>query len=215
MSDSTEHIDERAIPDPPSEPDSDELLVPARRRQTAVVQLLLGVFIGLVLGYVIWSGDSGATTGNDSQSSEAGATGTEQLFAEGVDLQSRGDLDGAASRYEAVLELEPTNQLALYNLALTRQIQEQFDEAIVLYVRAIEVAPEFLGARFNLAVAYRDAGDATNAVAQFRAILDLKPDDANTMYNLGLVLNADGPTTEGDELLARARAIDPSLDGGG
>lgn len=60
------------------------------------------------------------------------------LQRESIEAFTEGDLDTAAEKLEAVLELRPGNALAMYNLACVRAMQGQEDAALEHLIAAIE-----------------------------------------------------------------------------
>src|SRR4029450_11917189 len=62
---------------------------------------------------------------------------SEEHFARGVELQQKGDLEGARAAYEAALKLIPRRIDALSNLGVIFAKQGQYDQAIIRYRQAL------------------------------------------------------------------------------
>ena len=62
----------------------------------------------------------------------------EQLVAEGIELQTAGDFDGAIGRYQLAAEIDPTYAELQFRLGMCQEAQEMFDEARESYVQARE-----------------------------------------------------------------------------
>jgi len=123
-----------------------------------------------------------------------------------------GDLDGAARLYREVLEDEPANKYAHYNLGLIHQSKGDEDEAVTAYGKALEADPNFVPALFNLAVARSDTAPS-EAIDLYRAIISLQPSYAAAHLNLGFLLKEGGKEAEGQKELDKAVELDPSLSG--
>ena len=79
---------------------------------------------------------------------------SEAQFARGVELQQKGDLDGARRAYEAALKLIPRRLDALSNLGVIYAKLGQYDEAIKNYSAALAIDPAEHAIRLNLGIAY-------------------------------------------------------------
>lgn len=143
--------------------------------------------------------------GNDSSES------TDEIVAQGVSVHLAGDPDSAEVLYLRALESEPDNALALYNLGVIRQSQQQPAEAALFFRKAIDSDPEMQSAHVNLAWAMRDLGDISEAVGILEALRLQRPDDPLVLFHLGQMLIAAGNVDEGSQLINDAIEIDPSL----
>ena len=86
------------------------------------------------------------------------ATSVTDLLDEAVRLHASGLTDLAVERYETILEIEPANVLALYNLGQITQQRGDLEGAVSLYDRALQGDPSLASAAFNRAIALRDLG---------------------------------------------------------
>jgi tetratricopeptide (TPR) repeat protein len=134
-----------------------------------------------------------------------------ETLQEGLEAHRTGDLEAAEESYREVLEIEPDNKFALYNLALIQQTRGEASLAEQNYRRALTVDPDFVPALFNLAILRTEAGASQEALELYRHVIDLEPDRAAAHLNLGLLLQDLGRKKEAREELARAVELDPGL----
>jgi Flp pilus assembly protein TadD len=103
-----------------------------------------------------------------------------------------GDLEAAVRSFELVLQLDPEDATACYNLALAQHAQGAFETAELNFERALSLDPE--NPTFHEAVAGVLAlkGQIEDAMRHLLMALDLKPDDPGIMANIGSVLSQVG-----------------------
>ena len=99
------------------------------------------------------------------------------LYRQGVDLQQKGDLAGAAEAYRRSLTVDSSNIATLSNLGAALVGLGRFDEAIPAYAKAIEGAPEQYRAllKRNLALAYYKSGRMSEAAPILIALHEADP----------------------------------------
>src|SRR5215218_5177350 len=79
---------------------------------------------------------------------------SESDFARGVELQQKGDLEGARAAYEAALRSVPKRFDALSNLGVVHARLGDYARAVEYYRQALAVEPRQHAVRFNLGVAF-------------------------------------------------------------
>ena len=119
---------------------------------------------------------------------------------EAAEKLRKGDLDGAISAAEKVLEKSPQDPNALFYLGLGYVGKKMYAEAVAPLTRVTELSPAFPGAYFELGVCYRALGDPKKALESYDKNLELDPDNAHCLYNSGLILFE---TNRVDEALVR------------
>jgi Tfp pilus assembly protein PilF len=159
--------------------------------------------------------------GNDDEPSSSGQTTTDstadsaQEAADALDAgltaHSAGDLEEARKQYEKVLELEPTNKFAFYNLALLDEADGNYGLAEQNYRAALTSDPTYEPALFNLAVLRTARNDPDEAISLYRQAIKADKKDAAAWLNLGLLLRENGDKHEGNLAVLKAIALDPSL----
>jgi tetratricopeptide (TPR) repeat protein len=140
-----------------------------------------------------------------------GGTDNAELLQRGVVLQNAGQLDEAAGIYREVIDADPDNKVAYFNLGVIDHTQGQTQEAAANYVQVLSIDPVYVPALFNLAILRTDEGDAQGAIGLYRRVIAADADNAPAMLNLGILLLENGEEAEATELISRAVEIDPSL----
>src|SRR5918996_1536709 len=93
-----------------------------------------------------------------------------EALQEGLEAHRSGDVETAEERYREVLDLQPRNKFALYNLGLIKQNRGDSAGAEADYRRALNVDPNFVPVLFNLAIVRTDAGASEEAVELYRRV---------------------------------------------
>lgn len=155
---------------------------------------------------------SSNSAGNDSSKSQDEAEVDDRL-QKGLDAHAEGDLEKARSLYGEVIDDDPENAFAHYNLGLLDQTDGELKDADVSYRKALEVDPAMSPALFNLALVRTDEGAFDEAVELYQRAITADPEMAPAHLNLGLLLNQAGRSDEAGASLARAAELDPDLAG--
>lgn len=166
------------------------------RRRIAAVALTLLVL--LVAAAAVFAGRS-PTSELDS------------LFAEAEVALREGRLDDGRSAYLDILERDPGNRLAYYNLGMLAQIQGRTADAEDYYLRALRSNADFVPALYNLATMKQAAGQDAEAILLYTEALKTNPDHAPSHFNLGLVYLRTGQQEQGQAEIDRAIELDPQL----
>lgn len=102
-----------------------------------------------------------------------------------------GDVDAAIARYALVVEMDPTNNLALEALDRLYEATERWPELADTLTREIQVAAspdEILGLQFRLGQIYQEhLEDVDGAIAQYRDILAAAPEHGPSLSALELL----------------------------
>ena len=173
-------------------------------RPPLVVLALLGVL--LVTGCSGGGADEPAPT----PSSSATLSAADTLVEAALRQLEAGDDTTARSTFENVLELDPTNAYAHYNLGLLAQDAGDDARAIREYDEALETDPELTSAIYNKAIVL-ETSDLDGAVELYRKALVVDPDLAAAHMRLGFALLHLGETAEAEEHLATGIELDPSM----
>lgn len=170
----------------------------------AVVALLAILLIGGC------SGDKDEPDTSKGSSTAAEPTAVDKLMDRGLEQVQKEKYDDARGTFESILTIDPKNAFATYNLGFIAQRQGQDPQAIELYAKSTQLDPTFAPPLYNLAI-LTEASDLDAAAAFYRRVLELEPEDAATMMRLGFLLQHQGKTAEGQELLDQGIELDPSL----
>ncbi len=120
----------------------------------------------------------------------------------GMELQSRGDLEGALGSYRQSLALAPKNSEVMICAADAQLALRRAQEAVRLYVWALEIDPRRADAHNNLGNALLALNQPAEAARAYKRALHLRPEAAEVHCNLGNALRQLG---EFDAALASTR----------
>lgn len=148
-------------------------------------------------------------------------SGVHAHTATGDVLRSAGRLDEAMLHYESAVELEAAHFVAWFNIGWIHYNQGRPAEAAAAYgtglrfkadhpMRDADPTP-WSAWWLNACIAARDAGRLDMALATCRRATEARPDWGQAWAGLGLVEEARGNRVEAEALIAKARALDPTL----
>jgi tetratricopeptide (TPR) repeat protein len=177
------------------------------RRTGAIV--LVAVLVVVLIGAML-----ALTVHKKSEADQAN-----EVLNHALQLHAQGDLADAKAEYLRVLQLDPENKYAFYNLGLISQTQGDVVSAESSYRTTIAIDPDFVPALFNLAILRTDAGSKREAMDLYHHIIEVTPESdeelksqlAAAHLNLGFLLVDTGNQTEGQAELDEAVRLDPSL----
>ncbi|MCD8501423.1 MAG: tetratricopeptide repeat protein [Bacillaceae bacterium] len=86
-----------------------------------------------------------------------------------------GDYDSASQNFKKVLELNPTDLSAMYQLGITYAQLEEVNQAIPLFNKVIEMEQGHADAYYNLGVAYAVKGEIDLAFEKLDKAIDIQP----------------------------------------
>jgi len=173
---------------------------PERSSGRMVSRLLRAALLAVGILTVASSCGAGSSAGTASDA-----------LSRGLQAHRAGRLDEATVAYFETLRRDPRNKFAYFDLGQIAHISNRPVAAESYYRLALEVDPSFGPALFNLAILRVDAGAAQEAIDLYQTLLVANPDYAAAHYNLGVALRSIGKQREGDEELARALRLDPTL----
>lgn len=97
---------------------------------------------------------------------------------EGLDLQKRGDLQGAMGAFQKAIYADPFYAVPYNDLGVIYEAQGEREVAKQYYLRAIQIDSGYLSAYSNLALAYEAERDLKNAATYWQKRVELGvPDD--------------------------------------
>src|SRR5438105_7429452 len=160
------------------------------------VSVVLLVALAAVVMAVVACGSD--TKPKDEQASD--------LLNRGLQAHVDGKLDEAAADYREVLNQDPQNKYAYYNLGVIDQATQRASSAENNYRLALGIDPDYEPALYNLAILRAQVGATLEAIDLYRHVLTVNDENANAHYNLGLLLRGAGDVAPGDAEVARARS---------
>ncbi len=138
-----------------------------------------------------------------------------QQLAEGIRLHARGDYDGAIEVYHRILEEDPSQGDALYEMTFSTYAKKDYAGTIELAQRALGPNPKERGGYYVfLGNSQGMLGDWATAEATLRRGLAIWPDDASIRFNLGISLVAQAKLDAAEETFEECLRRSPYDDGG-
>jgi len=101
----------------------------------------------------------------------------QQLYAEAKSAQARGDLAGAAGRYEKLLQVAPNLGPAYNNLGALYLQQREYKKAAAVLERGLKVDPKMTSASALLGISLYEMGDYMTARRHLESALRANPKD--------------------------------------
>ena len=129
------------------------------------------------------------------------------------ELESRGDLQGAADLYRAALAAGGANPQINFQLAEILYRQGDLSAARERYFTVIELNENFVEARANLGCVLTELNRDDLATAAFRGALKLHPDYAEVRLHLGMLLKRQGRDDEAEEQFQIFKELMPEYKG--
>lgn len=156
------------------------------------------------------SGDDADKEPSSAASSSGDLSAADTLVQAALQQLDSGDDAKARATFENVLELDPANVYAHYNLGLLAQDAGDDELATKQYDAALEADPDFTSALYNKGIVL-ETSDLGAAVDLYRRALAADPDLAAAHMRLGFALLHLGKTDEAEEHLAKGVELDPSM----
>jgi tetratricopeptide (TPR) repeat protein len=108
----------------------------------------------------------------------AAGRGDGALFLLGIASLAANDLEAARQAFRKIVDSEPDDVDALYNLALTAQRQNRYGESRRHYLRVLKLVPKYAAARFNLGILAHSVGATAEARHHLEKLRQTAPEDA-------------------------------------
>ena len=118
--------------------------------------------------------------------------------------------DQAIENFNKVIEINPKDAMAYFNIGTIFSEKEEFDIAIKNYQKCLAINPDHAEAHDNMGSALKAQGNLTAAVEQFTQAINLKPNFAQAHYNLGVALQEQENFSESIKSYEKACQIKPN-----
>lgn len=99
-----------------------------------------------------------------------------------------GQYDKAIEAARKIIEMNPKNELALFNLGIMFLKLQRTDEAVQAFRDALALKPDYSSAQYNIGYSYSLAKRWKESVEGFRKYTELAPDDPLGYLNVGVGL---------------------------
>ena len=150
---------------------------------------------------------------SDQQVNEGGdantTSGSDVAMEAALEHHRNGDLVGAKTAYEAILEAEPDNARAMQMLGLVAHQAGDSDTALERLSQAVALRPDGADIHLNIAEVLRGRGDAEEAIAAYRRAIAIDANAQEALTNLGLLALENNYIGEGIEALRRSAILQP------
>ncbi len=94
--------------------------------------------------------------------------------------------DRAIDAARKVMELDPKNHVAVYNLGVMYQKLKRYDEAIATFQQSLTIKADFENAWFNIGRCYSDQKKYRESIEAFRRFCEIMPESAEGWLNMGV-----------------------------
>lgn len=153
-----------------------------------------------------------ALTGCSANSSGGKAATPDSLLAAGLAAQQQGNLGAAKQLFQQVVDKDPRNYYAHYDLGVIAQKQNDNTTALREYGLALTANPHYVPAMFNEATIY-GVTDPPLAITTYRMVISLQAHAPTAYLNLGLLEAKTGQLKAAVRDLRTALQQDPTLAG--
>ncbi|MGW3146588.1 MULTISPECIES: tetratricopeptide repeat protein [Streptomyces] len=134
----------------------------------------------------------------------------DMLLQAGIAQQENHDLERADRTYRRVLELDPQNKFAWYNLGVMAHEADRVADARADYDKALKIDPAFESALFNEALLL-EPSDPDQAGKLLKRVIAGNPKAATAHLHLGRIWAQKKRDKDAADEFRRAVASDPTL----
>lgn len=131
------------------------------------------------------------------------------LASDAKRLFAKGDLDGAATKYEQILKTEPGSVFALSNLGVIRFRQERVEEAEKALQGALAADPQDAFSLSVLGIVHYRQGRYDDAVSVLTRAVSINPNNHETHNYLGITYSQKGYQEAAEKELLKAIELKP------
>jgi Tfp pilus assembly protein PilF len=176
----------------------------ARVRQCAAIAVAL-----LAFSFAISSCSGGSPTSSTSHTTTTGGTAN-PILTRAVSELNHGDVALAVANFLEVVKTQPSNHIAWYDLGVIAAKAGQNTQAVNDYLSSLSGDKTYVPALYNLAILETGSHPQT-AVELYLKALKIEPGDADAHLNIGFLYETMGNQAAGEEQIAKAVQLDPSL----
>ena len=97
--------------------------------------------------------------------------------------------EGAVKQYQKIIETNPNDAEAYYNIGVIYYNEKKYDSAKVQFNKAIEIYPDFAEAYYSIGVVYYAEANYDKAIEAFSKAIQIDPRNYEAIYQLGVVYN--------------------------
>ena len=131
-------------------------------------------------------------------------------FNSGNQSYKRGDLEGALSSYNNVLDVDKTFYQAHYQIGVIKSKMGDKDSAIQSYEKALEVNPQFYKGFFALGLAKSSMNDSDGAISALESAININPGYDKAYGAMGDIYISKKNYEKAKQVLNMAVTVNPS-----
>jgi superkiller protein 3 len=121
------------------------------------------------------------------------------------------DYKNSEANYLITLENNPSDAVAISNLAAIYFNTARYPLAIEMYEKALTYNPRFSDAMVNLGSCYGALSKFPESIEWFKRAIEISPDNAKAYYFTAKSYEFMGDKAQAASFMAQAKSIDPSL----
>ncbi|WP_437056772.1 tetratricopeptide repeat protein [Streptomyces sp. enrichment culture] len=166
----------------------------------------------IATGLIIWAIQSPSDERQESKAMSEVRTSVEAnaLLNAAMMQNQYKDFKGAARTYRRVLELDPDNKTAWYNLGVIAQQEGRTADARAAYDKVLKIDPKYWSALYNKSFLVKSSAP-DQALGLLKRAVAANPKAAAAHLQIGLILAERDRDEEAEEAFRRAVAGKPSL----
>jgi len=115
-----------------------------------------------------------------------------RVVDEAMDLQGKGDVQGALTKWRDALVMDPQDARANNGIGIVLGQLRRTEEAVQYFKKAIEIDGDFFEAYYNLGIVLTREGRVDEAIDAWRNSIRVRPDYSQGHENLGYALYLSG-----------------------
>jgi tetratricopeptide (TPR) repeat protein len=152
----------------------------------------------------------GATHDASRETTASGVSTVNALLEQGIAQAEANKLPEAATTFQDILAISPTNKYALYNLGVIEQKRRDASGALARYDQALKADPKYTPAMYNKALIL-EKSDPNESLALYRQIVTLNPKASTAYLRMAIVDAKQKKLSQAKQARAKAIALDPRL----
>lgn len=119
-------------------------------------------------------------------------TNATSSFETGLKYQKNEQFTDAIACYEEIIQQDPRDINALFNLGYCYLALGQYNKSITAYDNALAISPQIPTVLYNKGFTYKTAGDIDTAIALYKQVLAINPDYEPAQLGLGFAYITQG-----------------------
>jgi tetratricopeptide (TPR) repeat protein len=119
-------------------------------------------------------------------------------------------LDAAKAEFELVLQRDPQDLYAMFNLGVCMLRMKKYDDAQALFDKVSAVDKNYPGLALERGVLFENSGQAVRALEMYQEALNTAPNDPDLQLRVGSAEIANGHAAQAEEILRKVLTVRPN-----